>query len=87
MTGLPKARYGARSGPSKFEDTAWWDAPAATSAYQLLLLPPPPPPPPEEPPPPEPLEVPGAVEEAAMAPEKLLPRPESKPETPCSWKP
>ena len=49
-------------------------------AYQPL---PPPPPPPEEPPPPEP----GALEDAAMAPEKLLPRFEAKPETPCSWKP
>ncbi len=52
---------------------AWWGTPPSRPpAYQPLPPPPPPPPPPEEPPPPEPLEEPGAVEEAAMAPEKLL---------------
>ena len=42
----------------------------------------PPPPPPEELPPPEP----GALEDAAMAPEKPPPRLAAKPETPRSWK-
>ncbi len=80
VAGLLKVRYGARSGPSKFEGMASWRNPPSRpprlpAAYQPL------------PPPPEPLDEPGAVEEAAMAPEKLPPRLEAKPETPCSWKP
>ncbi len=51
------------------------------------LPPPPPPPPPEEPPPPEPLDEPGAVEDEAMAPEKLPPRLEAKSVTPRLSKP
>ncbi len=79
MVALPRFRYSA--GPQTTATLAGHLG-LQVPAYQPLPLPPP-----DEPPPPEPLDEPGAVEEAAMAPEKLPPRLEAKPETPRWWKP